>query len=530
MSFLGSIQAFFGQPTTVESAAYVSLDNIFTYLLARINATDAAQLRTLIQQAKQAKPQERDQALLRAYFTIEQFITTHPPPLVDEVYTEQRLRQTIREKVGIYPLPGNFLIIFLPPQEQQFEVYALAIQHLIYYLEKLAGSERVQQLLIQITQGTTLERIVTKEGIDFDIMREIHTRAPTIVAQTQYKQVYRTLYSDLSVMFGKEKAVEHSKQEYAFFKSTYDKTITAQFLSLIPESVLELEQLAFMSREELERKTAERTIELREFSDKLEKKVFERTLQLKQKVDELAEANKHLLDLSQAKTEFISIAAHQLRTPLTALKWALSMLLDDKSLTADQREFLTNGYESNERMIKIINEMLLVLRIESGKMIYTYTTFPIEEVIADVILSFAGLSHEQSVSIVFEKPPEPLPPIKADMEKIRSVLENLVENAINYSKPNSSVSVSVKVSDSHLQVSVADQGMGIPANQQSSIFDKFYRADNASTARPAGSGLGLFVAKNIIERHGGTIGFESVENQGTTFHFTVPLAPRAPDR
>ncbi len=250
----------------------------------------------------------------------------------------------------------------------------------------------------------------------------------------------------------------------------------------------------------------------------VDKKVIERT-------EELTIANKRLSELDKVKTEFISVAAHQLRTPLSAIKWTLSLLIDESSenLTIEQHSLLLKGYESNERAINLINKMLVVTRIESGKMEYELAFIHIEDLINTTLLDFTGYAKTREVKLMFEKTKNQLPYIQVDPEKIRSVIGNLIENAISYTKKGGKVILSATNDQDFIKVTVKDDGIGIPTRQQLAIFNKFFRADNATKMKTDGSGLGLFIAKNIIEKHGGEIGFKSEENVGTAFYFTLPI-------
>jgi signal transduction histidine kinase len=269
---------------------------------------------------------------------------------------------------------------------------------------------------------------------------------------------------------------------------------------------------------ELQNKVFQLLAELKAEKEGIERKVVERT-------QELTLANNRLLELDKVKTEFISVAAHQLRTPLSAVKWALSLLIDEeaKNLTAEQRTLLLKGYESNERTINLINKMLVVTRIESGKMAFELTDVHIENIIDATMLDFAGYVETHHIKLTFARPKKTLPHIHADADKLRSVLQNLIENAVYYTKDGGAIGITAELADGRIKVSVKDSGIGIPPKQHLGIFNKFFRADNAAKIRTDGSGLGLFVAKNIVDRHGGEIGFTSVENVGSTFYFTVPV-------
>ncbi len=255
----------------------------------------------------------------------------------------------------------------------------------------------------------------------------------------------------------------------------------------------------------------------------VEQKVIERT-------EELTIANSRLMELDKVKSEFISVAAHQLRTPLSAIKWTLSLLIDEENanLTTEQKSLLMKGYESNERIIRLINEMLVVTRIESGKMSYNFSFIHIEDLIDSCLQDFTGQAKDRNISINFREPAKKLPYINIDPEKIRAVIQNLIENSLFYTKDGGHIEVGAEESGKFIRVSVKDNGIGIPENQRSGVFNKFFRAENALKARTDGSGLGLFVAKSIVDKHNGEIGFENnKDGEGTTFYFTLPYVENA---
>lgn len=258
----------------------------------------------------------------------------------------------------------------------------------------------------------------------------------------------------------------------------------------------------------------------------LEAMVATRTGELNVKVQELGLANERLRELDKLKTEFLSVAAHQLRTPLSAIKWILGILLDggEGELTPAQKSLLYKGFESNERMINLINDMLAVTRIDAGKERYTMVPLHIEDIIDNLIIDFAGQAHVRHMTLTFERPASKLPYIVADGEKIRSVLQNLIENAMHYTPDGGSIVVRANRESGTVIVSVKDSGIGIPKSQQANIFGKFFRADNAVKHQTDGSGLGLYIAKNIVEKHSGSIRFSSEEGKGSSFTIALPIS------
>ncbi len=229
--------------------------------------------------------------------------------------------------------------------------------------------------------------------------------------------------------------------------------------------------------------------------------------------------------VERMKTEFVSISAHQLRTPLSAIKWSLKMLLDGDlgEITEEQKSFIQKTYEANEKMIELINDLLDVTRIEEGRYLYKTEPAEIEEIIKKVLSSLKQIAINKKIELIFKKSKEKLPKIILDKEKIGLAIQNIVENAINYTLAGGKVTVSLKCVKKEVEVSVSDTGVGIPKDQQKRVFSKFFRGSNAIRMETRGTGLGLYITKNIIEAHGGKIWFESEEGKGTTFYFTLPI-------
>lgn len=231
--------------------------------------------------------------------------------------------------------------------------------------------------------------------------------------------------------------------------------------------------------------------------------------------------------IERMKTEFVSLAAHQLRTPLSSMKWSLRMLLDGEfcSINKQQEEILKITYESNERIIHLINDLLDVTSIEEGKYIKKLTEVDMVQIVKNALAVFKKEAVEKKVNLEFIEPTGKFPRIMADAEKIGLVLENLLENAIRYSFTGGTVKVFLSNNRKEIKIDVSDVGIGIPKHQQIRAFDKFFRATNAVKIDTNGTGLGLFLTKNIVEAHGGKIWFESKENEGTDFHFTLSVKP-----
>lgn len=239
----------------------------------------------------------------------------------------------------------------------------------------------------------------------------------------------------------------------------------------------------------------------------------------------ISEELKRAKQLDRIKSEFISVAAHQLRTPLSAVKWTLKMVIDEDlgTLNSEQKTFLLQGYQTNERTIRLVNDFLNVVRIEEGRFGYEFTKIQIENLIDNIIQDFTHRINKKKIKLTFNKPTSGLVKVNIDPTKMRLAITNLIDNALKYTSNGGSVTISVKYSKLYVRVSVKDTGMGIPREQIKQLFGKFFRSDNAIRKQTEGSGLGLFIVKNIIEKHGGKVSVESEENKGSTFSFTLPI-------
>ena len=232
-----------------------------------------------------------------------------------------------------------------------------------------------------------------------------------------------------------------------------------------------------------------------------------------------------LAEASRMKSEFINIVSHQLRSPLTNIKWTFEILSskDFEVPESKKEEYFVNVRENIARMVELIDDLLIVSRIEQGKLPVQKKEFDFVDLVKEQVSRykvFAEASHiDLSLSVE-----EDFPKIFADQSLLKLVTENLIDNAIRYTPGNGKVSVAAKRRDKNSIIfSVQDTGVGIPLKEQKYIFQKFFRAENALKQRTKGSGLGLYVCKTIVEKLGGKIWFKSEENKGTTFFAVLPI-------
>ena len=234
-------------------------------------------------------------------------------------------------------------------------------------------------------------------------------------------------------------------------------------------------------------------------------------------------------EVDEIKSDFISIVSHELRTPLTAIKGFLSMILkrDFGEISDKQAHFLSRVYQSNQRMIDLVEDLLESSHIESGKITLTINPVAMEGIVADVVAEEAGRAASKQILVKVNRR-QRLPRVLADESRLQQILVNLIDNAIKYSMPDSEIRINFKVKGDELITTIADQGVGITPSQFDRLFTKFGRIYNPMSVQAGGTGLGLYIVKNLVEAHGGRIWVTSREGQGSRFSFTLPIAKQLP--
>ncbi|RJQ54348.1 MAG: response regulator [Actinobacteria bacterium] len=232
-------------------------------------------------------------------------------------------------------------------------------------------------------------------------------------------------------------------------------------------------------------------------------------------------------EISQMKNEFVSTVSHELRTPLTSIKGYVDLILDGEAgeINEIQQEFLTIVKQNSDRLVSLINDLLDISRIESGRIHLKIQPIDVQDSIQGAVNTFRAVLDQTGMELITQMPKN-IPHAAGDRDRVGQVLTNLISNAIKYSPGGGTVSVKAKQRENQIVFSVSDSGIGISKDDQEKLFSKFFRVDSSLTREIGGTGLGLNICKTIIELLGGQIWVESQLGKGSTFHFTLPVAPK----
>lgn len=245
---------------------------------------------------------------------------------------------------------------------------------------------------------------------------------------------------------------------------------------------------------------------------------------LRQKAALLRHQNEELRELNKSKDEFIALASHQLRTPATGVKQYVAMVLEGYAgdITPNQRTFLERAYENNERQLSTINDLLQIAQIDANKLKLAKEENDLVKLLESIIRDQQTTFKVRHQTVLLASKPKELV-MNMDTQRLRMALENFIDNAGKYSPGHTTVTINARLAERGAQISIQDQGVGIAEADFGKLFQKFSRIDNPLSISVGGNGLGLYVAKKIIDAHAGTISIKSTPGKGTAFTITIPV-------
>jgi signal transduction histidine kinase len=453
-------------------------------------------------------------AFTQLYLDWENLLLSHQKINLKESFTANLLREKIKHETSLEKVDIAFSLIFEKKELQIIYLSELFLHFISQYIVENLGLDVLVSTNTSLAINEISEKVViTKDGFDFRQfnVEVLQTKSQSLQQILSLFKVYFEIFAErIEVSFGGEITHHLFNSVYEKLHKMYNSELISNILVIIPERVLNLDEwLSMLSKGELEGRVKAKTAELEELNKQLETKVEERVVELKQ-------AYKNLQELDQRKSEFISLVGHQMRTPVVAVKWALSMLKDQDMgvLSETQKKLVDDAYLANESMNNVINEILIADDIMNHSL--SYNIEPVDlALLVDNVLSLASDIIKRK-NLVIRKEIETKEMVSGDREKLKYVFTALLDNAIRYSAPGSEVVCLLKKDHDMLSISIIDHGIGIPSEVQNRIGDRFFRADNALRQNTYGSGLGLYIVKNIIESCGGRLKVESQEGKGTT--------------
>jgi signal transduction histidine kinase len=422
-----------------------------------------------------------------------------------------------------------------------FQRYQLDIQNLSKSLEALRSTLDIGELAVKYVD--TLVSVFKPSDVKI-VLYQHTTNELSLVEHSQGKTDFKKIESDkeftaeskeiASFLKDREEINEGETQVTTFTREQLVALGTKGFYSGYIISTGEVTSLVFMGEKSDGQEYTDNEISLMSTSINDFVLIFQNALQfekikafnltLQKKVDDatrsLKRANQKLKDLDEAKDEFISMASHQLRTPLTSMKGYVSMVLEgDAGKVSDmQRKLLDQAFVSSQRMVYLIADLLNVSRLKTGKFIIEAKPTNLARVVEEEISQLVETAKGRNLELTYDKPKD-FPELMLDETKVRQVVMNFTDNAIYYTPAGGHIHVHVEDKGQSVEVRVTDDGLGVPKSEQHKLFGKFFRAGNARKARPDGTGLGLFMAKKVVVAQGGSIIFKSQEGKGSTFGF-----------
>ncbi len=502
-----------------------SARQVFDYLASETKQLDA--LESFVFQTEQmlARHTGANPAFVRVYLAWEDHLITATP----ERYPDgvDSIRRNVRARAQTADLGRDFRVVFLEPRDRAVAMLQIFFERLAGAILERFGERHLRSLVEELPEGFRELIAVTPSGISTDkLAKSLRDDAALTVSEMvrRFKVAAAVLYARTEVLLGADSAREVVARFVHELRATYTADMMQPVLAALPEHVLDDEEwLAQLSRGELERRVRAQTAELETLNRSLEAKVEERTTELRRAYEELRAVDAR-------KSEFISVAAHQLRTPLSGIRWALGMLARGEAgaLSDEQKKLVTQSESATAKLIAIVGDMLSTEFVRAGSARYALAPVPIADLVDETLFALTDRVRAQEIVIENGAKDHGVMAL-ADRSAIGQVVLNLLDNAVKYTRKGGRVRVTLRAAGKNqVEFGVEDSGIGIPDEEQRHVFERFFRATNAVRERADGSGLGLAIVKSIVEAHDGTISFTSHPGEGTSFLVRLPAAEVAP--
>jgi signal transduction histidine kinase len=521
LSFLGRL---FGRKAR-DHAFERAVRQVFDYLASETKQLDA--LESFVFQVEQmiARHPGPNPAFARVYLAWEDHLLTATPERFPNGH--ESLRRAVRARAQTDSLDREFRVVFEEPRDRAVLMLQIFFERLAASVLERFGETHLRSLVAELPEGFNALVAVGPSGVSTEkLAKSLRDDAAITVSEMvrRFKAAAGVLYARTEVLLGAETARAAIVEFIRELRATYTADMMQPVLAALPEHVLEDDEwLAQLSRGELERRVREQTKELEVLNRSLESKVEERTVELRQAYEELRA-------IDARKSEFISVAAHQLRTPLSGIRWALGMLGRGEAgaLSAEQRKLIEQSEAAAAKLIAIVGDMLSTEFVRTGATRYAKAPVAIADLVEETLFSLADRIKERRISVKNHATDRNVRAF-ADRTAISQVVLNLIDNATKYTREGGEVRLSLRRGgEGKVEFGVEDTGIGIPEDEQRHVFERFFRASNAVRERADGSGLGLAIVKSIVEAHGGAIEFTSRAGEGTSFLIRLPSAEATP--
>lgn len=542
--------------TKKDIDAEMIAENILNWLVSLIfNKQTVNHITPKINKIRQLPPAEASSMFYNLFIQLETIILASMP----KVYTKEILRKKVAEKFSSNFEAKRYIDILQNEHWQIIKIQEELVQRIYKKIVRIIESYEIQKIIDEITSGTLLKGIVVEENrVSFEKAEQTFSKLPiewlrlvintfqnltaelcnTLIDRKKIRKedcesAKKEIYNLVGKIYGEDvvRAAASAKVE-SYVESIAKRNGHGDIITVTQEARDMLEDIGF------------RGLTTKGFIEDIETELIKKdssALSVKVTASALKDENGNIQgmvvvakdmtrvkELEEIKTEFVSTASHQLRTPITSIQWVIERFLKgEKNLSPKGREYLNDLHISTKRLSELVDALLNVSRIESSKGIdISPERLDAVSFIEKYIEEITPLQAKKNLKINFIRHPLKLV-MFTDYKMFSNIIQSIVSNAVEYTQDNGTINITLKEKNGLVMIEVQDNGIGIPKDDQVKIFSKLYRAVNAKAMKTDGSGLGLYIAKRAVELLKGEIGFKSKVGIGTTFYVDLPLESKA---